>query len=139
MVYNYFFRHIPQDRINVIFEIGANDGSDSEILYNHFKPKKASLLPTDEPTAYSFNGNSMCGVMSENFSFYDMNSDELLAKGNGGQRQMFHYTSMTDSENTNIIDTPPDTYTPEKGEGNDMDKLVQEREKDVRVSHPPVI
>ena len=44
MAYNYFFRYIPQDRINVIFEIGANDGTDSAILYNHYKPIQYHLF-----------------------------------------------------------------------------------------------
>jgi FkbM family methyltransferase len=44
MSYNYFFKFIPKDEIKIIFEIGANDGSDSCIIYNHYKPEQYHLF-----------------------------------------------------------------------------------------------
>ena len=74
-----------------------------EILYgesilNFFKPKqevavKQATNNNIEPMAFSFSGGSSSayGIMSDNYSFLDMNSDDLSAKGNGGVRQMHNY------------------------------------------------
>ena len=47
-----------------------------------------------EPDAFGFDSLGSYGVSSDAFSFLDMNSDDLSAKGNGGLRQMYNYSSI---------------------------------------------
>ena len=58
-----------------------------------------------------------------------MTDDELSAKGNGGLRQMYNYT--TDYSNT--INTPEDKAVSNTigNEGMTMDKIMAQREADV--------
>lgn len=83
-------------------------------------------IPT-EPTGY-FLSNSAGGtnIVSEKYTSYSMTPDELSAKGNGGARQLYNYISVRDD--MNLINTPPDTYRPDKV-SNDvtLDTLQQKR------------
>ena len=49
-----------------------------------------------EPMAFALGNDNTngFGVASDNFSYWDQGSDELLAKGNGGARQMYNYASV---------------------------------------------
>ena len=76
-----------------------------------------------EPSAFKFDLLSS-GVVSDNFSYLDQNSDELSAKGSGGLRQLYSYATI---DYTDKIETPPDDYIPDKiGEIN-VKNLEQER------------
>lgn len=86
-------------------------------IYQHLQPKEKSIQNKatnnqGEPDAFSFNTFSPSGITSDQYSFLDMNADDLLAKGNGGIRQMFNY--MTVQDNGISIETPPDDYSPDK-------------------------
>lgn len=84
-----------------------------------------------EPASYSMgiDSGSLWGVSSDNYSFLDMTPDELSAKGNGGMRQMYNYATL---DGTGTIETPPDTYTPDKiGEMN-MDEMQRKREMEIK-------
>ncbi len=72
-----------------------------------------------EPLAFSLLGGGF-GVSSDNYSFLDQGSDELSAKGNGGMRQQHHYASIQDNYN---IETPPDTYSPDKMSNVSLEKI----------------
>ena len=55
-------------------------------IYQHLQPKEkiAQNHATNfqgEPDAFSFNAFSSSGINSDQYSFLDMNADELLAKG----------------------------------------------------------
>jgi hypothetical protein len=63
-----------------------------------------------EPSAYSLTGD-YSGVVSDNYSFLDQNSDELSAKGSGGMRQLYSYATI---DHQDQIETPPDDYVPDK-------------------------
>lgn len=84
-----------------------------------------------EPDCFSLISGSGFGVQSDNYSFYDMDSDELSAKGSGGVRQMHNYCPPI---NEDSIETPPDNYVPDKigTNGVDMDKIIQDRQKDIQ-------
>ena len=84
----------------------------------------------DEPDCYSINCGSGFGVQSDNYSFYDMDADELSAKGAGGISQMHNYCAPI---NEDTIETPPDNYIPDKigVNGIDLDKIMQNRQKDL--------
>jgi hypothetical protein len=67
---------------------------------------------TGEPMAYVFGGNPSSNIVSEQYTYYDMSPEELSSKGKGGMRQMHNYVSI--SHGPNYINTPPDTYRPDK-------------------------
>lgn len=55
-----------------------------------------------EPSAFSF-GNSGFGIVSDNYSFLDMDTDDLSAKGNGGVRQMHSYVDLNYNEKISTV------------------------------------
>jgi hypothetical protein len=57
-------------------------------------------------------GNSTSNIMSEQYTFYNMTPDELSSKGNGGRRPLYNYVSA--KQEIMVIDTPPETYRPDK-------------------------
>lgn len=94
------------------------------------------ILGDNEPSAFKLGGGSMTGVASDTFSFLDMSSDDLSAKGQGGLRQMHHYVTIDEVQ---PIETPPDTYTSDKVASDvTVDKIRAEREKDVP-RRPPMV
>jgi len=103
-------------------------------ILKHLNPReisydKPTVNKTAEPSAFSFGGESNFGVSSDSYSFWDQTSDDLLAEGNGGARQMYNYTSL---EKNSVIETPPDTYTPDKIGSVSLEKLQNERNQDIQ-------
>ena len=92
---------------------------------NHTNP---IVKQNGEPLAFSLN-NCGFGVTSDNYSFLDQDADSLSAKGNGGMRQQHHYASLDYNVN---IDTPPDTYEPDKIGQVSLEQLEQKRSKDIK-------
>tara|TARA_B100000900_G_C20375067_1_gene632064 strand:- start:48 stop:491 length:444 start_codon:yes stop_codon:yes gene_type:complete len=86
-----------------------------------------------EPSAFSIDHDNIggFGVASDSFSFWDQDSEELLAKGNGGLRQMYNYASI-DYENT--IMTPPDDYTPNKIDEASISNMEKQRVADLSIA-----
>jgi hypothetical protein len=102
-------------------------------INKHIEPKQmmqASVATKNngEPLAFSLMGSSFGGVASDNYSFLDQDADALSAKGNGGMRQQHHYATLDYSDN---IDTPPDTYTPDKVGQVSMEQIQTQRNSDV--------
>ena len=87
-----------------------------------------------EPMAFSFGGGS--AIVSDNYSFLDMDSDTMAAKGNGGARQMHNYVDVNASFS---IPTPSDDvdYKGSTKISSDItvEKLMQQREQDIVI--PP--
>ena len=66
-----------------------------------------------EPMSYQLNsGSGGSNIVSEHFTFYDMTPEELSSKGRGANRQMYNYVSAND--NVITINTPPESYRPNK-------------------------
>lgn len=91
---------------------------------NHTNP---IVKNNGEPLAFSLN-NCGFGVASDNYSFLDQDAQSLSAKGDGGMRQQHHYASLDFNGN---IDTPPDTYEPDKIGQISMEQLQQKRNSDI--------
>ena len=85
-----------------------------------------------EPTAFSLGNDNIggFGVASDNFSYWDQGSDELLAKGEGGARQMYNYATVNQASN---IDTPADTWQPDKVNENSFKEMEDQRNDDLRM------
>ena len=99
-----------------------------DAITNYLKPIEQVVVQkatnfNGEPSAFRVDGMSS-GVVSDNFSFLDQNSDDLSAKGSGGLRQLYSYATI---DYTDKIETPPDDYVPDKvGEVN-IKNLEQQR------------
>ena len=104
-----------------------------DAIRTHLFPKqlitRATVAAASEPEAFSFGGGSDYGVASDSFSFWDQSASELEAKGTGGLRQPHHYASLTSSD---CIQTPPDTWTPNKIKEGDTRKYEQSRETAIK-------
>jgi hypothetical protein len=79
------------------------------------KQQQQAFDNNGEPSAFLIqNACSNYGVASDQYSYLDQDADELFAKGNGGMRQTHHYASI---HSTDMIETPPDTYQPDRIKG----------------------
>ena len=85
-----------------------------------------------EPSAFSLRNDNIggFGVASDNFSYWDQGSDELLAKGNGGTRQMYNYATV---DHKTVIETPKDDWSPDKVGETAMKDMEAERNKDLQM------
>lgn len=104
-----------------------------EDIYNYFKPKQAqqqvqATLNNLEPSAFSFSNNQ---ISSDNYSFLDMDSDQLSAKGNGGMRQLHNYFSI--SQQNENIPTPTENFSNKETNKNNisLEQLQKQRELDI--------
>ena len=103
-------------------------------IYNHLRPKqdaitKVATANNMEPLAFSL--GSVC---SDQYSFLDMGSEELEAKGDGGLRQMHNYVSLNYSDN--ITSTPSDDHdykAPKSGPDMTVEKLQAKRDEEFSV------
>jgi hypothetical protein len=104
-------------------------------IYNYMKPKQEVVTRQAtnnnmEPMAFSLGGGGF-GIVSDNYSFLDMDSEELNTKGSGGMRQMHNYVPLNHSD---IITTPKDDfdYKQDKLSGDlTIEKLQQQREQEL--------
>ncbi len=100
-------------------------------IYNYLKPEEVennnkATMSNGEPLAFSL--CEMGNNLSDNYSYLDMSSDELSAKGNGGLRTLHSYSTV---EGEQAIETPPDTYEPDKIQDGDLSKIEEKRNQDV--------
>jgi hypothetical protein len=108
-----------------------------EQILQHFQPKNVALNNeatgfNGEPNAFVLGRESMgsgFGVASDNYSFLDQSPDELSAKGNGGMRQLYNYATI---DLVDKIETPPDTYSPDKVGSVSMEQLQQKRQSEIQ-------
>jgi hypothetical protein len=105
-------------------------------IIQHFEPAMKKKIANanfgnGEPLAYAIdNSNRGANIVSENFTYYDMSPEELSAKGEGGNRQMYNYVSA--NQDVNFIQTPPDSYKPDKIEnGVTIDNLQEQRNSEI--------
>jgi hypothetical protein len=69
-------------------------------------------------------------IISEPYTSFNLTSEELSAKGNSGRRNMYNYVSANDDVIS--IQTPPDTYHPDKLDKDvTIDTLQQKRFDDI--------
>ena len=108
-------------------------------IIKHFEPTMKNKiananLGNGEPLGFAMDSfTSSAGrsnITSEQFTYYNMTPEELSAKGQGGNRQMYNYVGVNDE--TNFIQTPPDTYKPDKLEESlTIDQIQQQRNGDI--------
>ena len=107
-------------------------------IYNYMKPKqevavKQATQNNIEPMAFSFGGGAGgCGIASDQFSFLDMDAEDLTAKGNGGMRQMHNYVPLS---YVDTITTPKDDHDYKNNKMSEdltIEKLQQQREQELQ-------
>jgi hypothetical protein len=114
-----------------------------EEIIQHFQPKvkeqnNSATQFNGEPVGFRFNSsNNGTNIMSEQFTYYNMTPEDLSAKGRGGNRPLYNYVSADQDAMT--INTPPDTYHPDKIATNvTVDVLQQNRNTDIQTSQSQV-
>ena len=85
---------------------GNNQILYGDYIYNNFKSPqvaatKAATSNNMEPMAFSFGNAGGCGIVSDQFSFLDMDPESLNTKGDGGLRQMHSYVTLNQVESIN--------------------------------------
>jgi hypothetical protein len=125
------------DRVPALLLLSNFNVLYGEDIYNYVKPKQTQMtsqatMNNMEPIAYCL-GGSYGGIVSDNFSFLDMDSESLKAKGDGGLRQLHNYVSLNNEEQVNIY-TPSEDKTPKSQkiqEGLTIEQLQQQRDQDI--------
>ena len=116
-----------------------------EAIVQHLKPRQEIMVKKAtqnnlEPMAFAFGGSG--SVASDQYSFLDMDSDSLSAKGNGGIRQMHNYVDLNYSDNISTPEDEQDYKSAGKISGDlTVEKLLQQREKDLQKltgNKPPI-
>ena len=79
-----------------------------EDINNFFKPRQEATIKQVthnnlEPTSFSL-GNGGFGIVSDQYSFLDMDSDSIAAKGDGGVRQMHNYVTLEYMDKMNAVE-----------------------------------
>jgi hypothetical protein len=110
-----------------------------EAIMQHLKPRQEIMVKQAtrnnmEPMAFSLGGGGGFGsVVSDQYSFLDMDSEQMSAKGTGGVRQMHNYVDLNYSDQ---ISTPQDeTEYKNSGrisEGVTVEQLQQQREQELQ-------
>jgi hypothetical protein len=120
-----------------------------EEILQYFKPKqevkvRQATQNNMEPMAFSFDNNGFGGIVSDQYSFLDMDSEALKAQGNGGMRQMHSYVDLNMSNQMNI-NCPNDEqeYKNSNRISSELtiEQLQQQREnelKGISVNKPPI-
>lgn len=92
------------------------------------KQTVAATNNNGEPLAYSIGSSNF--IISDNYSFLDQDPNSLLAGNDGGMRQQHHYATINYSGS---IDTPPDSYSPDKIGSVSIEQLQTKRNTEIGV------
>jgi len=109
-----------------------------EAIVQHLKPKQEAMVKKAtqnnlEPMAFGFGSGGFGNVASDQYSFLDMDSDSLTAKGDGGVRQMHNYVDLNYSDNISTPEDEQDYKSAGKISGDlTVEKLLQQREQDLQ-------
>lgn len=135
---------MPENVSRVPALLLLNDGYKvlyGESILQFLKPKqemnvKKATQNNLEPMSFSFSGG-FGNVVSDQYSFLDMDNESLSAKGNGGVRQMHNYVDLNYSDQ---INTPADDVQYKNSnklpEGLTVEQLQQQREQEFKsISH----
>ena len=118
-----------------------------EEINNFFRPREEVITKQVtnnnlEPTSFSLGGGGLFGgVVSDQYSFLDMDSDSLTAKGDGGIRQMHNYVTLDYVDNLSAHEDSDGQSGKNSGRltAGDIEKYQRERDQDISVikSRPP--
>ena len=112
-----------------------------DAILQHFGPTQEKMVKQAtqnnmEPMAFSFGGGGGFGdIISDQYSFLDMDAESLTAKGNGGMRQMHNYVDLN-MTNQMGMQCPTDDFdyknSSKMPEGLTVEKLQQQRDQELQ-------
>jgi hypothetical protein len=121
------------NKVPALYLIGNNKALFEDDIYRYLAPKEEAITHKEtagnmEPECYQMSS------MSDAFSFWDQNADELSTKGSGGLRQIHNFVSV---DQNFAITTPEENYKADKI-GNNGSKSLEEykAERDLAVVQP---
>lgn len=130
------------DRVPALLCITNHKVSFGNDIYKNITKHKEekSRLASEDILEYSFGNCKSNEIMSDQFSFYDQGSEEMLAKGDGGLRQMHRYVTLDYNDR---ITTPEEDYDPgkikEDDESINLSKLQEQRANEIVIPNMGVI
>ncbi len=124
-------------KVPALFVIGTQQALFEDEIYKYLAPREEKI--THQATRGEMEPESYGGArMSDAFSFWDQNSNELTTEGTGGTRQMHNFVPI---DHADSIPTPKDDYEPDKVGANGtktLDQYKAEREMAVAQPKPPI-
>ena len=94
---------------------------------NNIQDEKKLLQNEPNPFCLVVDNGNAFGVNSDNFSFLDTTPDDLSAKGEGGLRQMYNYSTLDQQNN---IQTPLQSDKAAKITSS-LEELEEQRKNDI--------
>jgi len=89
-----------------------------------------ATLGNGEPIGVALDSVRIGTIISEQYTAYGASPEDLSTKGKTGNRPLYNYVSANSEGNS--INTPPDTYRPDKvSEGTTIDALQQMRNEEI--------
>lgn len=106
----------------------------SEIIkYYHNDIKRKMETATNyngEPVSYTLTNSGGSNIVSEQYTNYNLTANELSAKGESNNRNMYNYVSVTND--IHLINTPDDNYKADKVSSDlTIESLQQQRMNDL--------
>lgn len=114
-------------KVPSLYIIEADRALYGDDIYKQFAPAETAINHVEtrghgEPECFSTTMTNM----SDAYSYWDQPPEELEAKGNGGMRQIHHFSPI---DQTFSIQTPVDDYEPDKIKGTkSLEEYKAERE-----------
>jgi len=119
-------------RVPALYFTDTNKVLFGDDIYKYLLPKEAELTHVatggqGEPECFSI--SQMC-QLSDMYSFLDQSAEDMSTKGNGGVRQLRHFSALDEN---NSIQTPEEDYIPDKvgKNGKSLEEYKNEREQAV--------
>lgn len=107
-----------------------------EEIKQFFKPRQEATVRqvthnNMEPMSFSLGGCGGFGIVSDQYSFLDMDADSLTAKGDGGVRQMHNYVTLEYVDKINAIEEDSSNVkNANRLTESEIEKFQREREQD---------
>jgi len=106
-----------------------------EEINQFFKPRQEATIKQVthnnlEPMSFSLGGGGF-GIVSDQYSFLDMDADSLTAKGDGGVRQMHNYVTLEYVDKINAVEEDTSNIkNANRITESEIEKFQREREQD---------
>lgn len=124
-------------KVPALFLIETKQALFENAIYDYLLPQEVAINHVEtngngEPECYSI---TQISRISDSYSFWDQNADELTTKGNGGMRQMHNFVPLEESY---TIHTPTEDYVADKV-GKNGSKTFEEYKAERDNMLPPAI
>ena len=103
-------------------------------IMKYFQPRqqvvtKVATQNNMEPQAFAIGGGGY-GSMSDSFSYFDMDAEDLSAKGSGGMRQMHNFVPLDYADKITTPQDEVDYKAPKISQDVTIETLMQQREQE---------